>query len=227
MLRNTATIMCFLLLLCDYSISYGADKIALPKPTFSGKVSVEAAIKAKKSERNFKPDALTLAQISQMLWAANGKLPVDAVSGATTKVIPSAGGIYPLEVFVLVGKNTVGNLAEGLYYYDPQTDSLQLILPGDHRTLLSHASHGQTWMARAPAIIIISAVYPRIMARYQQRGIQYAHMEAGSADQNLYLQAASLGLKIGTVGAFDDTQVSAVLKLPASTTPLLLVPVGK
>jgi SagB-type dehydrogenase family enzyme len=83
------------------------------------------------------------------------------------------------------------------------------------------------WLARAPALIIIGGVFGRTTSKYGDRGIQYVYMEAGSSNQNIYLQAEALGLHVGTVGAFNDAQVSAVLKLPAAVMPLLIVAVGK
>lgn len=203
------------------------NDIVLPKPALSGKLPLEAALVTKKSVRDFSAVPLTQGQISQILWAANGNLPVDAVSGATYKVLPSAGGLYPLEVFVVVGKGSVGGIPEGVYSYDPQANSLKLITPGDNRTLLAHASLSQMWMARAPVLVVIGAVFGRTTSKYGNRGPQYIFMEAGSSTQNIFLQAESLGLHVGSVGAFNDAQVSAVLKLPSSVTPLMIMAIGK
>lgn len=202
-------------------------EIKLPPPNLNGKMSVEAAIVGKKSIRNFSTAPLDIAQVSQMLWAANGNIPKDAIAGATTKVIPSAGALYPLEVFLVTGKNTVGTLPEGIYRYDAQKNALQKVAGGDNRNLLAHASLSQTFIARAPAIVVIAAIFERSTVRYGPRGFQYSYMEAGSANQNMYLQAESLGLRLATVGAFDDAQVAAVLKFTPNIKPLLVIPVGK
>jgi len=69
-------------------------------------------------------------------------------------------------------------------------------------------------------------VFERMTGKYGGRGMQYVFMEAGSANQNVFLQAESLGLKAASVGAFQDNQVAAALKLPAGMVPLLLLPVG-
>jgi SagB-type dehydrogenase family enzyme len=207
--------------------AFGESEIKLPMPSLSGTGSVEAAMVAKKSVRNFTGTPLTLAQVSQILWAANGNLPADAITGATRKVIPSAGGLYPLEIVLVSGKNTVTDLPEAVYLYKPQTNSLAAIASGDFRTQLSYACLGQTWLARAPAIVVIAAVFGKTTAKYGNRGYQYVFIEAGNSNQNVYLQAESLGLHAGTVGAFDDGQVSAVLKISKDITPLLVVAIGK
>jgi len=203
------------------------NDIKLPKPSLTGKLSVEAAMAAKKSIRDFSGAPLTDAQVSQLLWAANGDLPHDAVTGATTKVVPSAGGLYPLEVYLVTGKDTVGKLPAGVYRYKPGSNSLQSVTAGDNRALLSHAALSQMWMAKAPALIVIGAVFQRTTAKYGNRGLQYIFMEAGSAVQNLYLEAESLGLRAGSVGAFQDAQVSGVLKLPPNVSPLFIMAFGK
>ncbi|MDQ7784304.1 MAG: SagB/ThcOx family dehydrogenase [Desulfomonilaceae bacterium] len=205
----------------------GNQSVKLPPPSYKGNVSVEAAMRSMKSVRNFSGAPLSLQQISQILWAANGRLPTDAVSGATTKVTPSAGGLYPLEIFVLTGKGSVESLPEGIYLYKPETNSLSLVESGDKRNLLAYASLSQMWMTRAPATIVIAGAFGRTTSRYGDRGVQYVFMEAGNSNQNIYLQAAAMRLGAGTVGAFNDAQVAAVLKLPGDVKPLLLVPVGK
>jgi SagB-type dehydrogenase family enzyme len=222
--------MCFWVLsLCAVpSLSWSAaDAVKLPKPNSTGKLSVEQAMLQKKSVREFSGKPLTLAEVSQMLWAANGNLPLDAVSSATTKVIPSAGGLYALEVFVVCGKDGVSGLTEGIYRYSPSDNTLQPRSEGDSRAVLASACLSQMWMARAPAIAIIGAVFGRMTAKYGDQGIRYVFMEAGNANQNLYLQAESLGLKMATVGAFDPGQVAGAAKLPSGVTPLLVMPVGK
>lgn len=201
--------------------------IKLPKPSLNGKLSVEAAIVGKRSVRDFSPGALTLASVGQLLWAANGNLPPDAVSGATSKTVASAGGLYPLEVFLVTGPDTVTGVAAGVYRYSPQEHALQSIAQGDVRPQLANAALSQMWMARAPALIVIGAVMTRTTAKYGSRGLNYVLMEVGSATQNLYLQAESLKLHIASVGAFQDPLVAAVLKLPPTVTPFMIMPLGK
>lgn len=221
------SLVCLAIAFTAPSIVAAENEIKLPKPSFSGKISVEAAMVAKKSVRNFTEKPLTMQEVSQLLWAANGNIPADAVSGATAKVIPSAGGLYALEIFLVTGNDTVKGIPAGTYLYKPSSSSLALVAPGDNRTQIGHACLSQMWVARAPALIVISAVIPRTTSKYGSRGYQYVFMEAGSSNQNVYLQAESLGLHVGTVGAFNDPQVCSVLKLPKDMTPLLVMPVGK
>lgn len=223
-------------LLCLWVLSLGvvplptvvaADTVQLPKPDFKGKISVEQAMAQKKSVREFGSKPLSLAEISQLLWAANGNLTVDAVTSATTKVVPSAGGLYPLEVFVVCGKDSVTGLSEGVYQYNAAANTLINLGTGDSRLALASACLSQMWMARAPVMLVIGATFARTTVKYGATGTQYVLMEAGNANQNVYLQAESLGLKVSTVGAFQAGQVIAAAKLPNGVTPLLVMPVGK
>jgi SagB-type dehydrogenase family enzyme len=200
--------------------------VKLPKPIFSGKVSVEEALLKVRTVRNFGQKPLTLPQVSQILWAANGNLPTDAVTGATSKAIQSAGGLYPLEVFLVSGTDTVSGIPAGVYRYNPQTNALVTIAPGDQRSAVGQAALGQMWLARAPILVIIAAEFSRTTSKYGERGIRYVAIEAGSSDQNVALQAASLGLRVGTVGAFQDPAVAQCLKLPPGISPLLIIAVG-
>lgn len=218
--------MCFFLLF-SVDLIRAENEIKLPKPKYAGEVALEAAILKKKSVRGFSNSPISLEKVSQLLWAANGNLPVDAVSGATTKVFPSAGGLYPLEVFAVTGTDTVTGLPAGVYHYKAETNSLIPINPGDHRSLLGRAALGQMWIASAPITIVVGANFNRMTVKYGNRGLQYVFMESGASTQNIYLQAEALGLKAGSVGAFQDSYVSAALKLPADVNPLMLVSVGK
>jgi SagB-type dehydrogenase family enzyme len=216
-----------LMFLGSAGLSHAAGEVKLPPLSLKGKMGVEQAIAARKSVRDFKAAPLSLAEMSQMLWAAGGNLRPDAVTGATRKVYPSAGGLYPLEVFVAVGNGTVENLPAGVYRYDPEGNSLRTLAEGDKRPLIANAALGQAFLARAPALIVIGGVFGRTTAKYGNRGVNYVFMEAGNANQNLCLQAEALGVRSGTVGAFNDAQVAAAMQLPADTAPLLIVGVGK
>jgi SagB-type dehydrogenase family enzyme len=222
-----AFIVASMMLLSTLPGTAAESDFKLPKPVYTGKLSFEAAVVRKHSVRNLSRAPLTLAQVSQILWAANGNLPADAIAGATTKVMTSAGGLYPLEVFLVCGQNTVGNLPAGVYQYNPQGNSLHVIATGDNRNLLAYAAHRQMFLAQAPALVVIGAVFQRTMMKYGERGKQYVCMDAGAANQNVFLQAESLGLHCAAVGAFVDAQVAGALKLPAGVTPLMIVAVGK
>ncbi len=209
-----------------FSVSRNVDAdsspsmITLPQPVFEGKTSVEKALRERRSVRTYRTMPLTLPELSQLLWAAQG---VTGPEG--TRTAPSAGALYPLEVSVVAGN--VSGLASGVYVYKPDGHGLLKVADGDKRTELSRAALGQPAIKNAAAVIVISGVYERTTIKYGERGIRYVHMEAGHAAQNVYLQAVSLDLGTVVIGAFDDEGVKKAANLTIREQPLYIMPVGK
>jgi SagB-type dehydrogenase family enzyme len=203
-------------------VRMGHASISLPKPSFDGKVSLEKTIKERRTIRDFGEKTLSLAHLSQLLWAAQGI--TDPRMGG--RGAPSAGALYPLEIYILIGVNGVEKTEAGVYHYFPKEHSVSPIKKEDRRKEIASASLGQMWMARAPVIFIITVEYKRITGKYGERGIRYALIEVGHVAQNLFLQAEALGLGAGIVGAFSDLEVSKVAGLPSKHEPLLIMPVG-
>ncbi len=191
----------------------------LPDPATDGGLSVEATLQARRSVREYAADPVTLQQLGQLLWAAQGE---NRTTGRRTA--PSAGALYPLELFVLAGD--VSDLPPGLYRYRPAVHDLVALSGEDLREDLVAAALNQDWMLQASAILVFGAVIERTSVKYGDRAPRYAHMEVGHAAQNVYLQAASLGLATAFAGAFNDDRVSQVLEL-GDEAPLGIMPIGQ
>lgn len=196
-----------------------AGFIELPAPLTESEVSVEKAVRERRSLREFGPAALTLPQIGQLLWAGQGI----TEQADFLRAAPSAGALYPLEIYVAAGN--IDGLAAGMYHYLPQSHQLVMSGGDDRRGALSRAALQQGWMRSAPAMILVSAVYRRTMAKYGQRAMRYVHMEAGHVAQNIFLQAVALNLGTVVVGAFDDAAIQRIAGI--SEKPLYLMPVGQ
>jgi SagB-type dehydrogenase family enzyme len=194
------------------------EKVKLPEPKYSSEVSVEEALKNRQSVRSYKAEALTIEEVSQLLWAAQG---VTREWGGRTA--PSAGATYPLDTYLVAGNVT--NLAPGVYKYDPDKHSIELVLKKDVRKDLADAALGQAFIWQAPIDIILAAIYRRTTGRYRERGNRYVHMEIGHVGQNIHLQCETMGLGTVMVGAFSDEQVKKVLGIEGE--PLYIMPVGK
>ncbi|MFH1789092.1 MAG: SagB/ThcOx family dehydrogenase [Candidatus Altiarchaeota archaeon] len=194
--------------------------ISLPDPVKKGNVSVEEALSQRRSRREYSGRQLTLSELSQLLWAAQG---VNERFGGK-RTAPSAGATYPLELYAVVGG--VDGLSPGVYHYLPGDHSIRLVSAVDARETLAAAALNQGFIAEAPVTLVLSAVYERTTETYGQRGIQYVHMEAGHAAQNVYLMCEALGLGTVAVGAFDDEAVMEVIGLSAGQRALYLLPVG-
>jgi len=196
--------------------------ISLPTPTKKGKMSVEEALQARRTVRRFANRALTMDQLSQLLWAADGITD----PGRGYRSAPSAGALYPLDLYVAIGERMVAELPPGVYHFHPDRHGLELQRKGDVRKELARASLYQSWMAEAPIMVVITGEYARCTRKYGERGVLYTHIEVGHVGQNLFLQAEALGLGAGIVGAFENRTVSRILRLPEAHEPLLIMPFG-
>jgi len=187
--------------------------IELPQPKTKGTISIEEAIAKRRSVRNFQNKKLSIEQISQILWAAQG-----ITSKRGFRSAPAAGAIYPMEIYL------VSN--DGLFHYIPQEHNTEKLKEGDLRKKLADAAFGQDFIETAGISIIIACDYEKIKWRYRDRATRYADMEAGHIAQNIQLQAVALGLGSVCVGAFSDDAVKKVLELPKNLTPIYIIPVG-
>ncbi len=205
---------------CRQEASQGSSggEIKLPNPKDTGAMSVEEALSRRRSVREYSDQPLSLQEVSQILWAAQG-----VTSSRGFRTAPSAGATYPMELYLTASRVT--GLSCGLYHYQPDRHSLRLVTESELSRQLAEASLSQSWISAAPANLIIAAVYERTTRRYGQRGIRYVYMEAGHIAENVCLQAEALGLGTVVVGAFDDDAVQKVLQIKEE--PLYIMPLGK
>jgi SagB-type dehydrogenase family enzyme len=191
------------------------EPVTLPSPGQNGGMNLTGALARRRSVRAFSDQPLTDQQLSQLLWAAQG-----ITDGEGHRTAPSAGALYPLEVYVA--------MAIGVYHYEPRARQLSRILDRDPRPALYQAALRQEAIREAPVVFVITAVYARTEQRYGvERGTRYVHLEAGHAAQNVLLQATALGLGAVPIGSFSDSEIRTVLTLPEDHAPLYLIPVGK
>jgi SagB-type dehydrogenase family enzyme len=196
--------------------------VKLPRPELEGKVSLEEAIAKRRSVRRYRTEPLTLSQLSQVLWSAQG-----ITAGGELRAAPSAGATYPLELFAFVGKQAIDGLEAGIYHYEVDSHSLVCSQRGDLRRELARAALDQGFIVSAPVDIVICAIYTRTSYTYGRRGERYVHMEVGHVGENIHLQAVALGLATVEVGAFDDEEVRKVLDVDERIKPLYIMPLGR
>lgn len=186
--------------------------ISLPVPKPKGKTSLEEVIIKRRSKRDFSNRKLDIDQISKLLWAA--------------KSVPSAGGLYPLEIYVVAGEERIKGVKAGVYRFLTKEQAIEKHKDGDLRNDLARAALGQDFISEAPVSLVIAAEYERTTSKYGERGIRYVHIEVGHVGENIYLQAEALGLGTVAVGAFNDQEISRLLNLPSNHKPLYIMPVG-
>ncbi|THB77380.1 MAG: SagB/ThcOx family dehydrogenase [Desulfobacteraceae bacterium] len=194
----------------------------LPRAKQTGMVAVEQAIAQRRTVRSYQSKPLSLEQLAQLMWAAQG---ITGKSGFK-RAAPSAGALYPMDLYVVADGACVEDLEAGVYHYEPAGHMLSPISDKSLLRDVARASLSQMWMATAPVNLLITAEYRRIEGKYGSRGERYAMIEAGHIGQNIFLQAEALGLKAGILGAFQDGEINRVLDLPHTHEPLIIMPVG-
>ena len=186
-------------------------------------ILLEKAILKRRSKRAKYKKSITKEALSRLLFAAYGKTDKERIGvGWYRRAVPSAGATYPLEFFVLI-KSAKG-IPEGIHYYNQRRHALELLKDGDYSDIFANACGKYQFVADAPATIIIAAEFSRTTLRYKDRGTMYVHMEAGSAYQNISLEAVNLGLGTVVVGEFDEEKVKGILE--TDFRPLCVLPVG-
>ena len=193
--------------------------ITLPEPDLEGRVTLESALNQRRSIRDFEDRPISVAELGQLLWAAQGE---SDRTGLRTS--PSAGALYPLELYVIV--EALGDLEAGIYHYLPRSHGLEPVANGDFRADFAAAALMQEWTARAGLILVVAADYTRTTAKYGERGRRYVAIEAGHCVHAAYLQAVALGLGATEVGAFRDDAVARLVRLPSDEEPVTSVVVG-
>jgi len=192
--------------------------IALPAPSLDSSVSVEKALLLRRSIRSYTNEPLTLADISQLVWAAQG------LTSGTGRTAPSAAAYYPLTVYVVT--SNVIDLAPGIYKYNPTNHELLQLVAEDKKSALLSATEEESVNVAAVSIVL-TGNYERLKAMFGEKGERFVHLEAGHAAQNICLQAVSLKLGTVTIGSFKEGDVNKLIPMPSDEHALYVMPVGR
>lgn len=199
------------------------SRVRLPAPGAS--TGFGALLMKRRSARDFTGGALTLDELSRLLWAGQG---ISHSSGKRT--VPSPHGLNPLSLYLVAGE--VADVEQGVYAYEPRAGTLNAVGHGDLRQELYRAAlEDQPWLRTCAALIVIAGDMRGAEREFASqapdgmRGRRYIYMEAGAAAQNMALQAAALQLGSVLVGGFDDGAVSRCLGLASE--PLIMLPLGR
>jgi SagB-type dehydrogenase family enzyme len=189
------------------------NQIALPKPSLAGTVSLEEAIERRRSVRTFGPGPLPVGTIGQLLWAGQGVTSPDGKRAA-----PSAGALYPLELYAVT--------AAEMMHYLPDGHRAETRVTPDLRPQLKAAALDQASVGSAPVVIVVAAEPGRLSQRYGAKADAFTDLEAGHAAQNMLLQAVVHGVVAVPVGSLDGSGAARTLALPPGQTVVYLIPVG-
>lgn len=195
----------------------------MPAREIGGNINISYALQKRASCRNFEKKPVTIQQVSNILWAGQG---VVSKSFDVRRTAPSAGATYPLQLILTVRKDGVSGLDQGVYQFLPEEHALHKNSDRDVMEDLVKACFNQEFLNHAGISILIAADYERTRGRYPDKGERYVFMEAGSATQNISLEAVELNLGTVIVGAFDDETVKKIFDLE-KLSPLAIMPVGQ
>lgn len=201
--------------------------LELPGPQTRTSVPLVDCIQRRRSIREYTMEPLSLAEFSQLLWAAQG------ITGPESlRATPSPGEFYPLRLHVLVRR--VETLEPGIYEYQSEAHGLRFVgKPASEDAIQAAGIGEQTWLGVAAVVVGIAARLDDITQHFEhqppcgERGLRYAYMEAGALAQNVQLQTTALGLGCVLVGGFDDQSASDALRLPADLAPTALLCIGR
>ena len=200
----------------------------LPSPNTDGAVSVESAMAKRRSQRNYVDRPISAEQLSQILWAAYGvteQTPDRPNIKGGLRTTPSAGALYPFEIYAIVSK--VNGIEAGAYRYDPIEHKIIRVIDKDIREEFSAAAVGSVFIKDAPVILFYSAIFSRMTVKYGDRGRdRYVCMDLGHSAQNVYLQAEAMNLGTCAIGAFSDNRISRLMQLAEDEEPLYIMPIG-
>ena len=188
----------------------------------SGNLSLTEALEKVNSIRTPKRKKLSVGELGRVLWAAQGVTKRDSGWIYPLRSAPSAGGLYPLEVYVVVDAEGVDGLSEGVYHYDPVEETLTLIKRGGYFADVAKLLGLE--QGESSLYLLICAIYSRTTVKYGERGIMYVHNEVGHAAFNAMVECASLNLVCEPILIRSTTTLRAMLDL--SEEPLLLLKIS-
>lgn len=198
----------------------------LPAPNADDSCPLIECIENRRSVREYTGDSISILNLSQLLFAAQGTTGSDG-----KQAIPSAGSVYPLNLHILVRR--VSGLEPGIYSHQRNNHSLKLLSTEIPEAEVANTGIGeQPWLRDAAFIICIAAQLGKSIEHFaaqapeRQRGVRYVYMESGALAQNVHLRATDLGLGAVLVAGFDDEQAKKILKLVPDAEPTALICIG-
>ena len=204
-----------------------SPRFVLPGRDYAlGEMGLADVLQRRRSVRNFAGTWLGNDSLGRLLHLTYGVRGFRQVEGnlAYDRPIPSAGGLYPLEVYVAIRRVTA--IPDGVYHYDPRAHALEQRRQGDLLASLADMTIDQPMLRSANAVVLTSGIAERTMWKYGQRGYRYVWIEAGHLGQNTYLAAAAMGLGAVAIGGFFDQEIAEFFRLPEGEVPLYLICVG-
>lgn len=199
--------------------------LALPPPSL-GSATLREALARRRSVRTYSGAPVALGELSSVLHAAYGVTGAIAGSAQQLRATPSAGALYPLELYVAAGR--VEGLEEALYHYDPLAHVLERLRAIAFAEELGSLSPYPDVLRASAAVIVTTAIFWRSRFKYGARAYRFALLEAGHLGQSLLLAATTVGLAAVPLGGFYDRLVDLFVDVDGiHEASLYLFPLGR
>lgn len=200
-----------------YEVEYKEIASSLPVLSLPAIKDTEITRVAKNrwSCRAYETKTLPISSLSTLLWGSYGvsRTDISLLGGslALLRPVPSAGGLFPLEIYVATQR--VEGLPDGLHHYDVRNHALkQLTVEPAFHVLRPHLFMFHA-VENANVIVFMAAVFNRTQKKYGARGYRYVLLEAGHVAQNLCLLAVEQGLGSLCMGGYSDSGINEILGL--------------
>jgi SagB-type dehydrogenase family enzyme len=198
--------------------------VELPSPETEGGPPLWKTLQARRSERAYAREPISVQQLSQLLWATQGT--TRNIRHQQFRTAPSAGALYPIETYLVV--NRVDGLDPGLYHYDALGGALKFLREGNLGPEAAATALDQPMVESAAVVFIWTAIPERGKWKYLERAYRYIYLDAGHIAQNLYLAAGGMGLGCCAIGALYDEEVNRLVEVDGtSETVVYMCSVGK
>ena len=195
-------------------------------PADLGPATLAHALAVRRSRRAYAPAPLVLTELASVLHAAYGANGGIAGTRQTLRSTPSAGALYPLELYAACGR--VDGLEPALYHYDPLDHALERLRPVAYADELGPVTPYPELLAESAAVVVATAVFWRSRFKYGARAYRFVLLEAGHLAQSLLLAAAALDLAVTPVGGFYDRLVDAFVDVDGiHEASIYLFPLGR
>lgn len=188
----------------------------LPKITLSSKLpdpsDLFKTIMSRSSERNFSRESISIDELSILLRYSCGMK--DDTS--SLRIQPSAGSMYPLEIYPLLFRDT-SEISSGIYHYAPKKKALEVLWEHSFSSEEIDSLAIYPWVKNAAICFVITAIFDRAQNKYGERGYRHVLLEAGHVGQNMSLVASALGLKSCPLSGTQDTAIEKLLDIDGTT----------
>jgi SagB-type dehydrogenase family enzyme len=204
----------------------GYPVTSLPRPATKLPSTLQRAILTRTSVREMIPCTVSMQKLSTLLHYGYGKTRENSGSPRALRTVPSAGALFPLEIFLY--NANVRALSRGLYHYNPVMHHLRMLRQGNEIQTIAQALIQPDIALNASLILFLTAIFERTVFKYGDRGYRFIFIEAGHVAQNINLGAKALGLDSVNIGGFFDREIDDFLDLDGVThSTIYMIAAGK